>query len=247
MNRQSRSTGGTPQTQTGLCATAASLLRNRWLPSTTILLLTVAIVLAAMVLIGPLRETRAVEAAVFMGDSYAGGSGMGGNGDANLASRLAARYGWRVTNVAVGGTGYVLAGPAAPYPAQLRPLREAGPTDLVIIEGSRNDANQDPLRITTAAVELYRQVHEIQPAAQLVVVGPIAPTATTVPPNILRARDAVHVAADTAGIPFIDPLADSWLDRQEWIGRDGVHPTDDGHRQMAERLEATLQQLGLAP
>ena len=74
-------------------------------------------------------------------------------------------------------------------------------------------------------------------------------------PAALEIRDALAVTARAQRVPFIDPLAGHWItgDRRsktgnaaDYIERDGVHPTDAGHRYLAGRLMADLRRIGLA-
>ncbi len=87
-----------------------------------------------------------------------------------------------------------------------------------------------------AAEEAYRSVQAENAEAPLLVIGP--PWVDGSPPaSQLRNRDAVRAAAATVGAIFVDPLAEGWFaDRPELIGADGVHPTDEGHRYMADLI-----------
>ncbi|WP_433802230.1 SGNH/GDSL hydrolase family protein [Actinomycetospora sp. CA-084318] len=181
-----------------------------------------------------------------IGDSFTTGTAQGGTGAANWVSLLAASRDWAVTSTAIGGTGYVAAPPGtAPYePAQLDAALAAGPR-LVVVEGSRNDASSPPDRVGAAATALYRDLRARAPQARLVVIGPIWSDGTQ-PAPVRAIRDAVRDAATAAGATWIDPVADGWFARPAGlIGADGIHPTDAGHRLMAERVDAALTAAGL--
>jgi phospholipase/lecithinase/hemolysin len=78
-----------------------------------------------------------------------------------------------------------------------------------------------------------------------VVIGPLWSDGDA-PAPVLAVRDAVRTAALAAGAQWIDPVADGWFDRPAGlIGADRVHPTDAGHRLMAERVDAALRTTGL--
>jgi lysophospholipase L1-like esterase len=44
-----------------------------------------------------------------------------------------------------------------------------------------------------------------------------------------------------SGARFVDPLAERWfVGRPDLIAVDGVHPTDTGHRYLAERIAGLI-------
>lgn len=181
---------------------------------------------------------------VFLGDSYTTGSNEGGNGDANYTHLLARQYAFAPVVAAVGGTGYVIAAPGVqPYSSQLSAVARVPAPRLIVVEGSRNDVVADPSAVQIAARQLYADLRRNAPTARIVVIGPIVPVTGTLGGDILATRDAVRAAATDAGLPFIDPIADRWLDGA-MIGTDGVHPTDSGHARIAAVLGADLKHLG---
>lgn len=63
-------------------------------------------------------------------------------------------------------------------------------------------------------------------------------------------RDALHTAVGAVpNTTFIDPLAENWFANPPAgaIAPDGQHPTDVGHRLIADKLSADLVRLGIAP
>ena len=181
-----------------------------------------------------------------IGDSYSTGTVLGGLGPANWTARLGVDRDWRITDTAVGGTGYVAShgGTGAFEAAQLDRAVTAGPDgtapDVVVVQGSINDGLTDPGRVRAAAAALYAAIHERAPAARLVVVGPPWPDGTPTR-EILALRDAVHGAATAAGAVWIDPIAEHWFADPALIGADGVHPTDSGHALIAARVGQDLR------
>lgn len=221
--------------------------RSPWLRRTNVGLMVMAVVAVAVVttVFWPTAAPSPPPTVAFIGDSYVGGSDMGGNGAANLTAVLGQRWGWRSVNAATGGTGYVARRQdAAPFEtAQLPVVAAASPT-MILVVGSRNDAGMPG--IGAAATHLYASLSAAVPRAPLVVVGPIWKDGAP-PPQLLRARDEVRDAAGRAGLPFIDPLGEGWFagDAAGLIGPDGVHPTDAGHAQMAQLLGDDLVGRGL--
>jgi lysophospholipase L1-like esterase len=178
----------------------------------------------------------------FIGDSYTGGSDMGGNGDQNYTRIIAHEMGWEVVNNSAGGTGYVKDNSnARPFEAQQLATVVAARPDIVVVVGSRNDIDVPPQEITDAASHLYRSIHDQLPDAKLLVVGPIWPG--DAPPAMNSIRTAVLRAAEEENASVVDPIADHWLNdgTPGLIGSDGVHPNDAGHRYIAERMLVVLQ------
>ena len=180
-----------------------------------------------------------------VGDSYTGGSNMGGSGDrswvADVARTLHDRgievEAWRKT---AGGSGYVAQGVGEPAFGALVPLAVQPDTEVVVFFGSRNDSGQTA--IEAGAEAAFRQALQISPKASLLVIGPA--WVDDKPPRDLQANSAeVRAAAAAVGATFVDPLADGWFTGKDsnLIGSDGIHPTDSGHGYMADQILPFLQ------
>jgi lysophospholipase L1-like esterase len=178
----------------------------------------------------------------FIGDSYTGGSDMGGNGERNYTHIVAREMGWNVVNGAAGGSGYVKSGPnARPFEEQQLAGVVAAHPDIVVVVGSRNDIDEQPAAITAAAAHLYRSIHTQLPDAKLLVVGPIWPGPAPKAMDVVRT--AVLAGALQEGVPVVDPITDRWFDDDTpgLIGSDGVHPDDAGHQYIAEHMIDVLR------
>ncbi len=189
-----------------------------------------------------------------IGDSYTSGydgSGIGSAGWARLAERDLRADGGRLhlDVAAAGGSGYVAAGPSGNTFADL--AEQAAPGyDLAVFFGSRNDT-ADGSEVEAAAGAAYAAVQATSPDVRLLVIGP--PWVDSDPPDdVLESRDALAAASRAVGATFVDPLEEGWFggDAGSLIGSDGVHPTDEGYRYMADlivpRLSAELDALGTA-
>lgn len=189
----------------------------------------------------PVRTTSVA----VIGDSYTACSGMGGCDAANYTESLRASTGWKFTPFAEGGTGYANAGAGTTFSQRVDGVIATSP-DIVIVEGGRNDI--DLLDALPAATQdTLSRLRAGLPEAKIVVVGPIyTPTADL--DSVTEARDIIARSAQDAGANvFIDPLAAEWfagLDAQ-YIGADGVHPTDAGHKYIAEKLLPVMNDLGI--
>jgi lysophospholipase L1-like esterase len=191
-----------------------------------------------------------------IGDSYTGGSDEGGYGASGWPRLVAAdlteaRYRVQIEVSAAGGSGYTVAGPTGRTLVDLAREASAGePYDIIILFGSRNDGGSD--EVQEAATEAFTLIRAAAPDTKLLVIGP--PWVNNdFPASILTNRDAVAAAAQEAAATFVDPLQEDWFggDFSALIGSDGVHPTDEGHRHMADlilpRVESELGSLGASP
>lgn len=179
--------------------------------------------------------------AVYLGDSYT--SGWAGAGiDARSWPRLVgAELGWRTVNLAVPGTGFLNAGwTDQPIGSRVAAAIAAAP-DVVVVAGGHNDSRWSAGATASAADRVLDRLRAALPDALLVVVGPIWPDGS--PPQRCRVlRDRLRTKAASLGAIFIDPLAGGWFaaSSHRFIGPDGIHPTNAGHRAMADRFLAGL-------
>ncbi len=182
-----------------------------------------------------------------IGDSYTGGSAMGGYGAGNWTEIIRLRLNSanmpvRMTMSGQGGSGYVNPGSRGTvFPGEA--ARIVDPYDkVVVIFGSRNDTRQPVQAVRSAANATYSQIKSTAANATLVVIGP-AWTNRDVPPAITAIRDVLRSEAEAAGAVFVDPLTESWFFGEETtlIGEDGVNPTDDGHQYLADRIEPYIR------
>lgn len=182
-----------------------------------------------------------------IGDSVSAGSPYGGRGAANWTFLVGSAEHWVVTNTAIGGTGYVNAGSAAPFQAAQLERAVAATPRLVVVEGSRNDIGLPLEHIRDAASRLYRELGARLTGVRIVVVGPFWNAGTST--KAFAVRDVLASAARDAGATFVDPMAENWFtgayDGGPLIGADGVHPTDAGHAHYARRFQAALDRLGV--
>ncbi len=210
--------------------------------------LSVAVLFGAFTAHFPQTEQRAVTPLDYavnrvsvIGDSYTTGSDQGGNGSDGWAPqvwRALSRRGIAVTPTvaAEGRAGYCTRGDHGSIFEDLT-VRTVKPSDvLVVFFGSRNDMDVDPTRLSVSMNTTLNLAHQIARSAQLLVIGPPWPTDNP-PAQVLRVRDVLNYQAELAGATFVDPIALRWFaGRPDLIGADGVHPTDEGHTYMAEKI-----------
>jgi len=187
----------------------------------------------------PSVDTRAV----VLGDSYT--VGLGSAGEVGYVEALAAQMDWTVVRAGESGTGYVnpsgVDGQSV-YGDRVDQVAAASPS-VVLVQGSTNDVGfASAAAVGDAAQAMYGALQESLPDARIVVVGPLdAPTVDRA--SVTAVRDELAAAAAAAGLPFIDPIAESWLEDEE-LYADGLHPDDEGYLAFAADLAEELRELG---
>lgn len=183
-----------------------------------------------------------------LGDSYVAGSAEGGKGAENWTKVVGSRFYDQGTRVELNvmaqpGSGYLARGSTDLIFREAATLRLRPTADVVVVFGSRNDGRQTPDAMYTAARSLYSDIRDIAPEAKVVVVGPIWVNGAV--PSFITANNAeMKQAAADEGIPYIDALSEEWLAgaNEGLIGLDGIHPTDEGHAYLAEKLFPLIEE-----
>lgn len=194
------------------------------------------------------RESAAdsITRVAIIGDSYTGGSGEGGRGSASWPYIAARELHTRGIDIdaevsAHGGSGYVTRGTDGTVFADAISDTIRADDEVVVIFGGLNDAANPPNVEADAVRSTLTAARDRAPGASLIVVGPAWPDAQPIP-QILAIRDVLAREAASTGARFVDPIAERWfMDQPQLIGDDRVHPTDDGHVYMAQRLTPVLQ------
>lgn len=178
-------------------------------------------------------------AVTFLGDSWTAGYRASTGG--GFPGRTAERLGWQATVLGYPGAGYVQAGDGGPFGRRIDEA-VAGAPDVIVVQGSLNDAGTEPTEVDLAAhVTLSRLRDAADPATRIVVLGaPLAPG--TDRPVIEEINRVLADAAQEAGVLFVDMAAQEWIDPDDpdlWA--DPIHPDDAGHALIAERLADLLE------
>lgn len=190
----------------------------------------------------PRLQSRAgsEQTVLIIGDSYVAGSVA--NDGPEWPDLLHGEYGWTIVQNAVGGVGYLRTSPDiatdGPYGTQLRSFHGVDP-DVVVLEGGLNDIIFPVNEMEAAMRELAQDVASQWPDAQLVMLSQAAPTPAMLSVDHVAAAEAV---AREEGLRYID-VSRWFLDGEpEWIGSDGLHPSNEGHQMLAERLGPVIEQ-----
>jgi acyl-CoA thioesterase-1 len=176
---------------------------------------------------------------VFFGTSLTAGLGLPSEDDtyAAHAAELAAEAGVPFRAVNAGVSGETSAAGARRIDWVLR-----NPLDVLVIELGANDGlrglDLDALRANLRLV--VEHTRERYPEAPIVLLGMEAP------PNLgerytTAFRDVFVEVADVEGTWFVPFLLEGVAGVPELNQSDGIHPTIEGHRRMAEHILPTLQ------
>lgn len=174
-----------------------------------------------------------------VGDSWSEGIGATGlHGFAELAPE---QLGWNHRLLAVGGSGYVAPGRGSTFGERID-RAVAGDPDVVVLQGSQNDRHATPEALRDAAAStLMRMRAAAGPDTVILVIG-AARTPDWDGATIDPINDAVGEAAELAGVRFVDPVAERWIDPEdERVWMDGSHLNDVGHQLVADRLKRVLR------
>jgi lysophospholipase L1-like esterase len=193
-------------------------------------------------LVLPTGSARKTVRAAFLGDSYTTGWAGSGYGPAGWPAIVSRALGWRPRNLAVAGTGFVNPGwTGQPIRTRVAAAIAARPR-VVVLAAGHNDARFGTRASAAAADAVIDRLRRALPNALLVVVAPI--WANGSPPDaILGLRNRLKRKAAAVHAVFIDPLRGRWFagSWHRYIGPDGIHPTDAGHRHIARMVLAALR------
>ncbi|WP_159604409.1 SGNH/GDSL hydrolase family protein [Agromyces humi] len=191
--------------------------------------------------------------AAFYGDSYTRGTGASAP-EHRWSSIVAAERDWWEFNPSVDGLGFVNHREPGPEGQGATGVdlvdqivgHEPAP-DLVVVTMGLNDNFSMPSRAddieAAIGVDLERLSREL-PEARLVVVEPFWYTDER-PDSVEQIIGWVEAAADEVGADYIGG-ASHWLEgHPEWMAADGIHPNDEGYAELARRMDAELERLGL--
>lgn len=173
-----------------------------------------------------------------IGDSYS--AGVGASSTDNSWIGLVARHqGWQVSNMAIGGTGYLASPtgddclrPSCPaYGAVLQNV-DTRNFDLVLISGGRNDVGESARRVT-AAIESSLSFAAARFGASRVIVSSAVWDSRDAPPQVSVINRDIASVCQQRGLTYVD-LGEPLRDRPDFLTQDGIHPNDAGHAALAD-------------
>lgn len=177
-----------------------------------------------------------------VGDSTTAGTTFGGHGYTNwvnvVATDLAAEgRSAAFARVASGGSGYLTPSidDGATFFSGVR--RKAGPdTDLIVAFGSNNDM-ETPGDLRDAVRRVIELAQQRSPRTAIILVAPIWIRSPQPPASHDRMTRILATVAEEYDLEYHDPTQERWLaDTSRYLGEDGIHPNDEGHRILANRM-----------
>lgn len=186
----------------------------------------------------------------FYGDSYTLGTGAS-DPSKRWSTIVSHERGWFEFNPSVNGLGFVTNrngwfGEVGQDLVSQIIEHEPAP-DIVFVTMGLNDNFSMPGRADDIAAAIDADLERLStelPNARLIVVEPFWYTDDR-PDSVEQIIDWVAVGAEHVGAEQIAG-ASHWIEgHPEWMARDGLHPNDDGYAEMARRMDAALQELGL--
>ncbi|MGH3689654.1 MAG: SGNH/GDSL hydrolase family protein [Microbacterium sp.] len=152
----------------------------------------------------------------------------------------------------VRGSGYLKPGLDGPtFGERIAALDPSLSPDLVIIQGSINDRAQGVAGYREAVTAAWDAMAAMYPDATIVVLGP-APHELPVGAATARIDTDLSELAAARGWWYISPIAGDWITEQNYLDVIDVevgrkHPSTEGHRYLAEKVAAALEELRAAP
>ena len=224
-------------------------LRDRAASASALIVAAAALFTACAVMPGAPAQTPTPGAtiAAFYGDSYTRGTGAT-SPDRRWSSIICAERGWYEFNPSVDGLGFVnnrglvLGGDLVEQIIEYEPS-----PDVVIVTMGLNDNFSMPAHAEEIEASIDEDLERLRaelPDARLVVVEPFWYQDER-PGSVEQIITWVEAAAERVGADYIDG-ASRWLEgHPEWMAADVIHPNDEGYAEIAERMDAELEQLGL--
>ena len=165
----------------------------------------------------------------FIGDSYTGGSPM--DSGTRWPAMISQDNAYFERALGVGLSGYVQRGTdGTTYLDRINTslLQDA---DMVVISGGLNDVRRTPEpQIAPAVHETFARVRELAPEVPVVVLSVLAPAPD---PKINRMNAVLKAEAQGINAVFLD-VTNVLIGAPGSIGSDKTHPTDAGHRLLAD-------------
>jgi lysophospholipase L1-like esterase len=195
----------------------------------------------------PVPPSDGATIAAFYGDSYTRGTGAS-SPERRWSTIVCAERGWYEFNPSIDGLGYVNNRGLAPGGDLVDQIVDHEPTpDVVIVTMGLNDAFSMPTagdEIREAITDDLERFRTELPDARLVVVEPFWYQDDR-PDEFEQIVEWVEDAASRVDADYIAG-ASHWLEgHPEWMSSDVIHPNDDGYAELARRMDAELERLGL--
>jgi lysophospholipase L1-like esterase len=176
--------------------------------------------------------------AVFLGDSYASGTG---------ASRPSKRWvdlvsldkGWVEKNLSQDRASYSTEAGGTSYRARMAAVGATG-AQIVVVSGGRNDVKVDPAQLRADVRATFVGIQTALPKARIFVVSPTWGN-DPAPQGLTNVISIVMAEAKRTGVTYLD-IGEPMFGDSSMMAVDGWHPNDAGHAAIAKAVEKALTQ-----
>ena len=178
---------------------------------------------------------------VAIGDSIMAGSGL--NGDEAWLAIVAETHGWKLTNLASNGSGFVTVGDDGDTFSDQTIVALSLHPDVIILSGSSNDLGVSNAVLANATTALIERIHLVLPQTIILTVDAIWGD-TDLPGQLSQMDASVKLASARAGGAYLDigqPLSGT----PNLMQADGVHPNAVGQAALAQAFDVALEASGL--
>ncbi|WP_143465643.1 SGNH/GDSL hydrolase family protein [Leifsonia sp. NCR5] len=180
--------------------------------------------------------------AVAIGDSIAFGKGI--QQDQAWPALVAKVHDWRLTDLAVSGSGFLHPGWNGTTFQQQVDQAVALKPSYILIAATRNDRLEDPAALAQKSTELVGALRSAFPRAHII--GVTAIWGSDQPPaTITMVDDAFRSAVEDVDGTFVD-IGFPLVGHPEWLQADGIHPNPAGQEIVAKAIETKLAPKSLA-
>lgn len=188
-----------------------------------------------------------------VGDSFTAGTQFGGQGESNWVARTRSRL--QRENAAIdlavsayGGQGYLARGEGGHTFGDSEKAVVDADTVAMVVFGGSNDINAKG-DLTKAVQELCATAKSTARDIKILLVTPAWPSSAAGVVAVADNAAALKNAARGCPAEVFDPVAEKWfpeLDkrRKDFIGTDGIHPTDAAHEVFADRIYPWIKKFG---
>ena len=181
----------------------------------------------------------------FYGDSYTLGTGAS-DPSQRWSTRVSIERNWNEVNPSVNGLGFIDSRSVFGE-GDLPSIVIAAEPEIVFITMGLNDNfsfDSAADRIEAQIADDLGRLRSALPGARFIVVEPFWYTDER-PESVDIIAGWVKQEAEAIGADHIAG-ASRWIEgRPEWMASDGLHPNDEGYREMTRRMDAELERLGL--
>jgi len=176
--------------------------------------------------------------AVFLGDSYASGTG---------ASRPSKRWvdlvsldkGWVEKNLSQDSSSYSSEAGGTSYRARMAAVAATG-AQIVVVSGGRNDVSVGAAQFRGDVRAIFAGIRAGLPKARLFVVSPTWGN-DPAPQGLTNVISIVMAEAKRTGVTYLD-IGQPMFGDSSMMAVDGWHPNDAGHAAIAKAVEKALTQ-----